>query len=126
MTTLVLQVSGDAFNGPAQFTVDVNGQQIGGTYSTTAVHAQGQWQAFTLVGDYGLNGPQTVAVNFINDAYGGTGQDRNFYVASLSVDGQLYLGANAADNASLGYTNPNAAILLINGTVTFSPNPISS
>jgi len=126
ITALVLQVSGDSWNGAPQFTVDVNGQQVGGVESTTAAHSQGQWDTFTFVGDFGLNGPQSVAVNFINDAFGGSGQDRNLYVASLSVDGQLYPGSGAADDASLGYTNPNAALMLVNGTVTFSPTPLSS
>src|SRR5205814_1022599 len=36
--TLVLRVSGDPWNGPPQFTVFVDGTQVGGTFSTSASH----------------------------------------------------------------------------------------
>ncbi len=84
---LVLQVSEDAWQGDAQFTVSVDGRQVGGTQVATASHAAGQSQSVTLSGTWGL-GQHTVAVDFLNDAYAGTpSTDRNLYVNSASYDG---------------------------------------
>jgi Ca-dependent carbohydrate-binding module xylan-binding len=105
--TLVLNMAEDAFQGDAQFTVSVDGKQIGGTQTTTAILDQGQQQEFDVHGDFG-GGNHTVSVNFLNDQIGGffaagtpglpPGQwaidttDRNLYVMSASLDG----GANAS------------------------------
>ena len=84
---LVLQVSEDAWQGDAQFTVSVDGRQVGATQVATASHAAGQSQAVTLSGSWGL-GQHTVAVDFLNDAYAGTAStDRNLYVNGASYDG---------------------------------------
>ncbi len=85
--SLVLQVSEDAYNGDAQFTVSIDGTQVGGTQTATASHAAGADQTFTVEGSFGVN-QHTVGVNFLNDAYGGTPQtDRNLYVDAASYDG---------------------------------------
>ncbi len=85
--SLVLQVSEDAYNGDAQFTVSIDGTQVGGTQTATASQAAGADQAFTVEGSFGVN-QHTVGVNFLNDAYGGTSQtDRNLYVDAASYDG---------------------------------------
>jgi hypothetical protein len=47
---MVLSLSEDAWNGDAQFTVSVDGQQIGGVQTASAAHAQGQSQEFDLRG----------------------------------------------------------------------------
>ena len=65
--TLVLSVSEDAYQGNAQFTVSVDGKQLGGTFTATAPHASGASQTFTFKGDFG-SGQHAVAVNFLNDA----------------------------------------------------------
>ena len=97
--SIVLKMSGDAV-GPsgaagadAQFTVNVDGQQIGGLQSVSAVHASGQSEAFTFLGNF-QPGPHNVTVTFANN--GGTqgdktdfgGGDRNLYVDGLSYDGE--------------------------------------
>ena len=75
--TLVLNLSEDAYKGDAQFTVSVDGAQLGGTQTVTASHGAGQSQAFTFKGNFG-SGKHTVAVSFLNDAWGGTAAtDRN-------------------------------------------------
>jgi hypothetical protein len=92
----------DAYQGDAQFTVSVDGKQIGGTQTTTALVDQGQQQEFDVHGDFG-GGNHTVSVNFLNDQIGafypaGTpglppGQwaddttDRNLYVMGMSLNG---------------------------------------
>jgi hypothetical protein len=44
---LVLGISEDAYQGDAQFTVSVDGKQLGGTFTTTASHASAISQSFT-------------------------------------------------------------------------------
>ena len=65
--TLVLSMSEDAYKGDAQFTVSVDGKQLAGTFTATALHAAGASQSFTFKGDW-APGAHTVAVNFLNDA----------------------------------------------------------
>ena len=90
--SLVLQVSEDAWQGDAQFTVQVDGKQIGGTQTTTASHAAGQTQAFTVLGSF--TGSHTATVTFLNDAYGGSSSmDRNLYINSATIDGAAISGA---------------------------------
>ena len=103
--TLALQISEDAWNGDAEFTVSVDGKQIGGDYTASALHSSGDAGTFLLTGkwDMGIN---DVQVSFINDAYGGTPQtDRNLYVDSVAYNGVTYTGTTAS--------------LLSNGTDTF-------
>jgi hypothetical protein len=120
--TLTLHLSEDAFEGDAQFTVDVDGTQIAGPTSVTTLHSSGTFQDFTYTGDFGA-GPHTVAVNFLNDAYGGTADtDRNLYVGGLTFDGTNFAGETAQNDAMNGQpdADPNAAEMYINGTVTFA------
>ena len=73
--TLALQVSEDAYLGDAQFTVSVDGHQIGGTLTALASHSAGQTQTFNVLGTFAA-GSHTATVNFLNDAYGGSARDR--------------------------------------------------
>jgi hypothetical protein len=91
--TLALQVSEDAWKGDAQFTVSVDGVQIGGTQTATASHSAGQTQTFDVLGNFGA-GTHTVTINFVNDAYGGTSAtDRNLYVTGATIDDTVVSGA---------------------------------
>ncbi len=93
--TLVLSMSEDAYQGDAQFTVSVDGKQLGGTFTTTAPHASGFSQDFTFQGDW-ATGTHVVAVNFLNAANGGSpSADRNLYVNGISYDG-IATGQTAA------------------------------
>ena len=103
---LQVNVSEDAWQGDAQFTVSVDGTQVGGVQTATTLHSSGQTQAVTLSGTFGA-GSHSVAVSFINDAYGGTpSTDRNLYVQSAAIEGAVS-------------TSPPAT-LLSNGTATFN------
>ena len=84
--SIVLDVSEEGYQGNSQFTVSVDGVQIGGTQIASASHAAGQDQAFTLLGTFAA-GPHTVSVDFLNDLYAGAGQDRNLYVDSVTYEG---------------------------------------
>jgi Ca2+-binding RTX toxin-like protein len=120
---LTLRVAEDAFDGDAQFIVKVDGQQVDGVQTATASHALGQWQEINLAGDFGA-GPHTVQVTFVNDAFGGTPDtDRNLYVDSITFDGNRFEGEaaqNGAGQAGSESLDPNAAVMLANGTLTFT------
>ena len=91
--TLVLHLSEDAYQGDAQFTVAIDGTQLGGVQSVTALHGAGKSQAFS----FGVAaGPHSVAVSFVNDAWGGTAaMDRNLYVDGIDYAGTAVAGASA-------------------------------
>jgi beta-glucanase (GH16 family) len=119
--TLVLRVAEDAWNGDAQFTIKVDGIQVGGIYTATALHGQGRWQDISITGSFGSSGNHTVDVSFINDGWGGTlATDRNLYVQSVTVNG-LLVSTPTANNASNGMaTSDGSVILAINGTATYA------
>jgi beta-glucanase (GH16 family)/glutaredoxin-related protein len=123
--TLSLRVSGDHYAGDPQFQVVVDGRQVGGTQSVTAVHANGQWQDISVSGDFDPAAAHHVEVRFINDAWdgrGGEGHDRNLYVGSITMGTQVIAGTNATSNtASYGNNglDPHAAVMAGNGTVAF-------
>ena len=99
--TLALAISEDAYLGNAEFTVAVNGKQLGGTFTATALHSASATQNFVFKGDFG-SGTHTVTVDFLNDAYGGSSAlDRNLYVNSIT-----YNGTNTNQSAELGGTGP--------------------
>lgn len=108
--TLVLQVSEDAYLGDAQFTVNVDGMQLGAVNTVTALDNLGNTQAFTVTGSFGA-GPHTVTVDFLNDAYDGTPDtDRNLFVKSVTLDGTAIPGSTLAEYSagpqSLSFTGP--------------------
>jgi hypothetical protein len=102
--TLVLNLSEGAYLGNAQFSVAVDGKQLGSAQAVSALHGQGQSEAFTFKGDFGP-GNHSVGVSFLNDASGGTpATDRNLF-----IDGATFNGSAAGSPATLG----------INSTVSF-------
>jgi beta-glucanase (GH16 family) len=119
---LTIQVSGDHWNGSPLFTIKVDGQQIGETFTTTAVHDAGEWQNVTVEGSFGT-GPHTVEVSFVNDACGGTHDtDRDLYVGAVEMNGQHVDGnAFASNTAAIGYDalDQHAAVMVANGTATY-------
>jgi hypothetical protein len=118
-------VSEDAWNGDAQFTVKVDGVQVGGVQTTTASHAAGEWQDIALAGTWAI-GPHTVDITFLNDDWGGSAAtDRNLYVQSVTINGDTISYTDAHNDASNGQTAPDGAVLAIDGTVSFTDNPSS-
>jgi hypothetical protein len=111
--TLVLKMSQDAWQGNAQYTVSVDGKQVGGTYTAHAAHSAGATENVTLHGNWGA-GDHTVSVAFLNDAYGGTdAQDRNLYLDGATYNGEAVAGAKAtfanAGAASFGVQDATPA-----------------
>jgi Ca-dependent carbohydrate-binding module xylan-binding/Glycosyl hydrolase family 26 len=99
--TLALSVAQDAWNGNAQFTVSVDGKQIGGvqTVDAGALNGAGLNQAFDIEGNFAI-GNHTVSINFLNDDYGGTAEtDRNLYVTSASINGTTVTDAQLTEMA---------------------------
>ena len=108
--TLVLLLSEDAYNGDAQYTVSVDGVQVGGTQTAHASRAAGQHDTLNLLGNW-APGPHSVSVNFLNDAYAGTAAtDRNLYLDSASFHGVTLPGSTlalkSAGPAAFSFTEP--------------------
>jgi Ca2+-binding RTX toxin-like protein len=116
-----VRVSGDYFDGPAQFTAVV-GDKSYGPFTVTASHAAGEWQDILMTPDVPASS-FGVTISFINDAYGGdSAHDRNMYVDYISVNGKTYEGENAMGNTANGGSNsadPNAGDMFSNGDLTF-------
>lgn len=92
---LVLQLSEDAWQGDARFSVVVDGKALGSAQSVTALHAGGAAQNFAFASMM-TAGTHDVAVSFLNDAYGGTAAtDRNLYVNAIIVNGVAAPGTAA-------------------------------
>ncbi|WP_267427685.1 cellulase family glycosylhydrolase [Methylobacterium sp. GC_Met_2] len=102
---LVLKISQDAYQGDAQFTVTVDGHQIGGVQTAHALHgaagygvagSSAQSDTLTVLGDFGA-GPHAVSINFLNDAMWGTAAtDRNLYIDNATYNGATVAGGNLA------------------------------
>jgi hypothetical protein len=90
---LVLKISQDAYQGSAEYTVSVDGTQVGGTFTASSSRAARQSDTLTLKGDWGP-GEHSVEVRFLNDAWGGTAEtDRNLHVDGATYNGQAVGGA---------------------------------
>ena len=119
--TLALQISEDAYLGNAQFTVSVDGKQIGGTQTATALHSSGKTQTFDVLGTFAA-GSHTATVNFLNDAYGGSPTtDRNLYVGGATIDGAVVAGATLTEH----FQGPQSFTFLAPGTSGSKPAPDS-
>ena len=92
----MLKISEDAYLGDAQYTVSVDGGQIGGTLTAVAAHGTGQDDTLTVLGDW-TTGPHRLTVTFVNDAYDGSpSTDRNLYVDGVAFDGSAVPNGTAA------------------------------
>ena len=110
--TLVLSMSEDAYQGDAQFTVSVDGKQLGGTFTATASHAAGASQSFTFNGSFGT-GAHTVSVDFLNDAYGGSSAtDRNLFTVSTPTAPSV---SETGDHGSLAKNLSQTGIYTVGG-----------
>ncbi len=113
--TLALAINEDAYLGNAKFTVSVNGIQIGGTQTATAIKGTGQSQIFNVQGTFS-GASNTATVNFLNDAWGGTpATDRNLYVTGATIDGTAIAGAvlneHGSGPQSFSFQNPGSPVV---------------
>ncbi|WP_372624430.1 carbohydrate-binding domain-containing protein [Falsiroseomonas sp.] len=89
---LVLRVTQDAWQGDAQYTIAVNGVQIGGTLTAAALRGSGVSDSVTVRGDWGP-GAHEATITFLNDRWGGTPDtDRNLYVEGISYNAAVVEG----------------------------------
>lgn len=118
--TLTFRVSEDAwtYHSDAQFVVKVDGQQVGGVLTTHALHSTGAYDDISLKGNFA--DAHQVTVEFINDQYGGSGQDVNLYVNSISLNGQSIQGSEAVVDPSSGTHVRTSAELFRNGSAVFN------
>ncbi|WP_052214589.1 carbohydrate-binding domain-containing protein [Belnapia sp. F-4-1] len=115
---LVLKISQDAWKGSAQYTISVDGKQIGGTQTASASHAAGQDDVITVRGDW-APGAHKVTVNFLNDAWGGTAAtDRNLHVDGITYNGTA-LAKGTADLLKKGPVD----FAFTDGAATPAPSP---
>ncbi|MCH9673462.1 MAG: hypothetical protein K0U93_18630 [Gammaproteobacteria bacterium] len=97
VSELSFRVSGEHFEGAPKFVVVVNGEQVGGEYEISADHRAGEWETFTLRGDFGSTGPENVELRYINDKWGGHWtKDRNMLVDHMELNGQRYETSQAS------------------------------
>jgi hypothetical protein len=104
---IVLKISQDYFNGNAQYVIFVDGTQVGGVFTASALKSLAQADTVTIRGDFGDT--VTVRVQMTNDAYlGSSARDRNLYVNAITYNGQdtgerAYLANNTPWTATLAY-----------------------
>lgn len=99
-----LRESEDYWRANANFTLSVDGKQVGGTNTVTARHDLGQTQVFNFTASL-LPGAHTLGIDFLNDAYGGTpSKDRNLWDNQVSVDGKALLSAPVWQNSAGTYS----------------------
>ncbi len=113
--TLDVNVSEDAYQGDAQYTVSVDGNQVGGVETTTASHTAGVSQDLVLDGDWG-SGSHTVGITFINDLYAGSpSTDRNLYVNSVTYDGTSATPGSVVEyaNGTTNFTTQTSPLTLL-------------
>jgi hypothetical protein len=103
--TIVLKLNQDYLTGDnAKFTVSVDGKQVGGTFSTSAVRFTGEQDVLTLSGNWGA-GQHAVTVNFVNDAGRAlTQEDRNLNILGATVNGVAIADAVKSLFSTGGYS----------------------
>jgi beta-glucanase (GH16 family) len=115
--TIDIAVSQDAYQGDAQFTVLVDGKQVGGVQTTHALHNAGGAEHIKLTGAWG-SAAHNVQISFINDAWGGsTATDRNLYVDSIAYDGVV-----GAKTVTAFFTG-GSKIFTVGGTTPAAASP---
>ncbi len=112
LSTLVVRVAQDAYEGEAQFVFSVDGAQIGGIHTVHASHAAGAYEDIILTGD--VSDASLLSFQFVNDLYHGTPeQDRNLYIKQVSLDGHTMSGDSLINYA--GWNGDGEAKLFNNG-----------
>lgn len=78
------------YKGAARARITVDGKVVG-EFDVKADARKGEFEEFSVKGDFGANGPKEVSVAFVNDAWGGTAStDRNLVVDNIEVNGKKY------------------------------------
>ncbi len=113
ISTLALFVSERAAPAGAEFTVSVNGSQIGGVQTTTADSSSGQLQEFDIAGTY-PDGTDTVSIEYLN------ANDSLLNVESAVIDG------TPVPNSAVTLSNDAAATFNFIDTPDLTPVAVGS
>jgi hypothetical protein len=112
---IVLSISQDYFNGSAQYRVFINGNQVGGTLTASALKSLAEADTVTIRGDFGDT--ITVRVQMVNDFLGSsTARDRNLYVNAITYNGQ-----DLPTRAYLANNTPQDFVFKADGTMISPP-----
>jgi Right handed beta helix region/Ca-dependent carbohydrate-binding module xylan-binding/Protein of unknown function (DUF642) len=126
--TLELKITQDAYQGDSQYAVSVDGKQIGGTLTASALHGSGEVDTLQVKGDW-ATGNHTVSVKLLNDRWDGTAvTDRNIYVESATFDGAAVSGSKLAisDDRPKSFTVTDTTAVPGSTTPTPTPTPTPS
>lgn len=109
---LLLHLSENAYEGDAQFTVSVDGQQVGGVQTVHTERGSGS-DSLLIQGNWAA-GTHDFSIDFINDLFGGSASaDRNLYLQDATYNG------NAIGNAHYDMIAGGAvAFMFQDGNVT--------
>ncbi|TXM78379.1 DUF4214 domain-containing protein [Methylobacterium sp. WL69] len=128
---LMLKISEDAYHGDAQYTVSLDGKQVGGTLTAHASHGANQSDTITINGDW-AKGSHEVSINFLNDAYDGTAStDRNLYIDSATYNdaavfgSQISLMSTGAHAFTVQDTSAIPALLSVTTSISFSTDNLA-
>ncbi len=83
--SLTLSVAEQGEPSGAQYTVAINGTQVGGVQTTSANEAAGQTQTLTVLGTFSSTQQNTLTVTYLN------ANQSTFFVENLALDGQAGL-----------------------------------
>ena len=121
LSTITLHVSGDQYQGLPQFNLLVDGAIVATDVAVSAQRGNGEWADITITGHFSKT-PHQVAVTFTNDVWVSSSQDRNLYVDYIDVNGHRYEGEAGSSNTAnpTPYSDAHAALMLSNGTLTFT------
>ncbi|WP_439576648.1 carbohydrate-binding domain-containing protein [Elioraea sp.] len=112
---IVLKISQDWFNGSAQYVISVDGKQVGGVFTASALKSLAEADTVTIRGDFGDT--VTVRVQMTNDLYfGSLARDRNLYVNAIS-----YNGEDLPTRAYLANNTPQDFVFKADGTMISPP-----
>ncbi|MGI4943864.1 MAG: carbohydrate-binding domain-containing protein, partial [Janthinobacterium lividum] len=101
--SLVVSLSEDAFQGDAQFTVSVDGKQLAGVDTVTALHGAGAPQAYSFAPSL-TPGTHQVSIAFVNDLWNPGVGDRNLYVEGITLGGVAVPVSNGTLYSNGAYT----------------------
>ena len=100
--TLTFHASATFSQGNPQFIISLDGKQISGPQSTTAINGDGQSQVFQIEGNF--SGQHSLGINLINgNSSDATGPSPTLYIGGISIDG-VSSSSSAVVNSNIGAT----------------------
>ena len=108
--SLVLKLTQQPYLGSAQYTVAVDGVQVGGTLTAVALRNSGNQDTITVKGDWAA-GTRACLVTMTNDLYQGTPEtDRNLYLEAATFNGTPVTDAagDVANSRTFNFFKPGA------------------